>query len=392
MVAEKGRFSLSERASFWMLFVSNFFIFASHNILGNLPVYLQRLGMNHTFIGFFMNMNALGLILFVVVFGHKAERWGKKTLLLFAYMLEIMGYVGMFFFARHVGMLVVFRLVNSLSFAVGFTVNAALAFEFLPREKHTSGIALFGISGILSNPIAVFVADRVVALASERMVFVVAALFALMALVTMIPMREGRQEIREDGHFFAVLFRRELVPFFLLGMMLGGAFSVFVTFLPTATERIFGVSRLSLYLTAYAVTAILFRIFVSERIAKVNGKRLLAVGFALIGLAMVNACFLRVLPQVAMVGVLYGVAHSIVYPLLSSTVVRKSLPRDTYLVNSVYIVSYIFGSIVISTIVGRIGDIWGEGWIFFWMAVVVFCCAGVIEAALVRERWWLREE
>jgi hypothetical protein len=114
-----------------------------------------------------------------------------------------MGYVGMFFFARHVGMLVVFRLVNSLSFAVGFTVNAALAFEFLPREKHTSGIALFGISGILSNPIAVFVADRVVALASERMVFVVAALFALMALVTMIPMREGRQEIREDGHFFA---------------------------------------------------------------------------------------------------------------------------------------------------------------------------------------------
>ena len=140
------------------------------------------------------------------------------------------------------------------------------------------------------------------------------------------------------------------------------------------------------------MTAILFRIFVSERIAKVNGKRLLAVGFALIGLAMVNACFLRVLPQVAMVGVLYGVAHSIVYPLLSSTVVQKSLPRDTYLVNSVYIVSYIFGSIVISTIVGRIGDIWGEGWIFFWMAVVVFCCAGVIEAALVRERWWLREE
>ncbi len=69
--------------AFSLLFVLNFLSFASHAAFNTLPVYFSRLGMSHTFVGFFMNIHVAGLVFFVMFLLPFTERMGKKRMMFF---------------------------------------------------------------------------------------------------------------------------------------------------------------------------------------------------------------------------------------------------------------------------------------------------------------------
>ena len=87
---------------FWILFLQNFLFFSSHGALKNLSPYLIQLGLSKTFIGFFMNINAIGLILFVLFLGRYVENISKKILILITYSLEFISYIFMFFYSTNI--------------------------------------------------------------------------------------------------------------------------------------------------------------------------------------------------------------------------------------------------------------------------------------------------
>ncbi|MFN4215958.1 MAG: hypothetical protein ACK4HQ_00945 [Brevinematales bacterium] len=62
-------------------------------------------------------------------------------MIIFSYGLELLAYIGMFLGAWDMNLLVGFRIFLALSYAVGFTVNASMAFYVLPPEKRTGSIA-----------------------------------------------------------------------------------------------------------------------------------------------------------------------------------------------------------------------------------------------------------
>lgn len=374
----------SQKKEFWILFVENFFFFSSHAALNSLPVYFSQLGLSHAFTGFFMNIHVFGLVVFVVFFSQFTERIGKKRMILFSYTLAFFAFVFMFFFSTDLVGLVVFRLVSSLSYAVGFTVNAALAFDILPPEKRSGGIALFGVSGILSNPFCSFLGGYVFHF-SPAFLFLLAALFTLLAIGVSFFLPEKTYLFQDTRvkHFFHVLKRRHLWLYFFLAVVLGGAFSSLATFIPQQTLERFGVSLLTEYFGAYSFMAIVCRFLFAPWLDRISGEKLLFAGFFLAGLAMLNTAFVYLPWQVLVTGMLYGLAHTILYPVLSAFVVKKSQEVEKYTTNSAFIGFYTLGGLVISSVLGVIGDIFRTRDIFLGMG---FLSLGTFVALVVGQR------
>lgn len=367
---KKSKYYLT--SSFIILFIQNFLFFSSHGSLKNLSPYLLQLGLTKSFIGFFMNLNAIGLILFVLFLGHYVEYFKKKNIILITYILQLISYIIMFFNSTNVPLLIFLRIIGSFSFAAGFTINASIAFNFIPVEKRTGGIALFGISGIISNPISAYLGEKVILTFSYKHLFLLGSIFSFLAIIFTLLLNEDTKEKNDSNiNFLKVLKRKELSRYFIYGFILGGAFSCFDTFIPPLTYEKFQITKLSLYFVPYAIITIFLRIITSKEIDRVNHNILLLISFLSLIFASINMGFLVNTYQIILSGFLYGITHTILYPLLSSTVVKLSLEKDKYLVNSSFISCYIIGSILISTILGKIADIFNKTEaVFFTMSII----------------------
>ena len=171
-------------------------------------------------------------------------------------------------------------------------------------------------------------------------------------------MKEKRKNYEKiDNSLLRVLKRKELWIFFIYGFILGGAFSIFETFIPPLSFEKFNFSKLSLYFIAYAITTISFRIIFSKKFDVIDPIILLFTAFSSLIIGAINTGFLVNKFQLMLSGFLYGITHAILYPLLSSGVVKLSLEKDKYLVNSTFIACYISGCITISTLSGRLADL-----------------------------------
>ncbi len=361
---------------FWLLFIQNFLFFSSHAALNNFSPYLLSLGLTKTFTGFFMNLNAIGLIIFVILLGHYVENINKKILIITTYSIELISYIFMFFNSNNILLLVLFKILASLSFAVGFTVNASLAFNLLPIEKRTSGIAFFGISGIIANPISAFLGEQIIKKFSYSSLFLLGGIFSSFAIITTFFIQNDvKSNEKSNNHFLKVLKRKDLQLYFFYGFILGGVFSILVTFIPPLTVEKFQFSKLSIYFASYSITAILFRTISSKKIDFIGKKTLFFIAFLFLTISMLNTAFLFFVSQLVLTGIFYGIAHSILYPTLSAIVVKLSDKNEKYLVNSTFITCYIIGSITISTLIGRIGDIFNSiSSIFITMSLISLIC------------------
>ncbi|QJR21877.1 hypothetical protein BREVNS_1127 [Brevinematales bacterium NS] len=359
-----------ENKAFWLLFLLNFLSFSSHAALNTLPVYLAKKGFSRSFTGLFMNIHVFGLVLFVVFLLPLVERVGKKRMMVFSYGLELFAYFGMFVGAWDMRLLVGFRVLSALSYAVGFTVNAALAFDVLPPEKRTGGIALFGISGILSNPFCAWMGQFFVT-GFPRGLFLLGALLTLFALslVFFVEEKSHTKDEYQAKHLFDVLKRKDLWEEFLLAMVLGGAFGTLATFVPLQTMERLGASFLTVYFVAYSLTAIGCRFFFSPEMDRFSSEKLLLMGFALVFFAMGNMAILLTKIQVVFTGILYGVGHTILYPVLSALVVKQSQEGEKYITNSVFIGFYTLGGFVFPSGLGVVGDWLSTKSIFWGMAI-----------------------
>ncbi|URA10939.1 MFS transporter [Thermospira aquatica] len=378
-------------AAFWFLFILNFLSFSSHAALNTLPVYFSSLGISHAFVGFFMNIHGAVVVFFVMFFLGFTEGMGKKRMMFLSYGIQLVSYVLMFLFAWNIPLLVILRIFSSFSYAVGFTVNAAFAFDTLPVEKRVGGIALFGISGILSHPFAAFVGKHILEV-SPKGIFLFGAALVVLALGILFFVEEKPWK-KEEFHaqdVGDVLQKRNLWLYLLLAGVLGGAFGTLSTFVPQQTLQRLGTSFLATYFTSYAVVAILIRVLFSSFLDRVEKNWLLLGGFFLAAMAMIEMAMVRNKWEVFFVGFLYGIAHTILYPVLSAQVVKESAEEEKFVTNSVLIGSYTLGGFVISSVLGMFGDRLRTSAIFWGMGMLCFLSAMVILLSTVVWRWNVR--
>ena len=73
--------------TFFHLFFTNLFFFLGFASLYILPDHLNKLGASKTYIGFFMNIQSLELVIFVIFFGRFLNKIKRKNFIIIGFIL-----------------------------------------------------------------------------------------------------------------------------------------------------------------------------------------------------------------------------------------------------------------------------------------------------------------
>ncbi len=371
---------------FILLFMENFFFFSSRNSLNLLPPYLSSLRASEGYIGFYMNISSLMLVVFVVFFTVQAQRFNKRALLLAGFTLQLLSLVFSFLYPKNLLLLILLQFIGSFSYAFGYIINSALAFDIIPPEKRTGGIAIYGLSGVLAAPAGSYLGEAVSGILNQKYLFLLSILFCLSAMISVFFLEIWKDpgETRSVS-FWQIIKKKELAVLFFLGLSIGGAWSVLATFIPNFTLERLGIINLSAYFTVNSAIAIMSRTVFARIIDNTPKKYLIMTASVLVIMAMTMTAFLSRTWQLYCIGAFYGLGHSILYPVLNAAVVDSGEAHEKFSLSSAFVAVYTLGNVLLSTLLGMLGDILGTVSIFISMALL-FAVSIPLASVFIKKR------
>jgi MFS family permease len=127
--------------------------------------------------------------------GSLSDRWGRRNILLLAFLIFLVAYLG-FAFTRNITLIAVLFAGYGLYQGIFRSVGKALATDFVPDRLRASGIGWYnttlGILGLLASVVAGLLWDHV----GHTAVFVYGAVFAAIgsiALLILLPAKQIRR-------------------------------------------------------------------------------------------------------------------------------------------------------------------------------------------------------
>ena len=367
--------------SFLSLTLQNFLAFCSLNIFNVIPDYLATLGANRGFIGMFMNVNSLVLVLLVIPLSRFTDNFGRKKLLIAGYCLAILSFALSFIFPSNLWFLAAMRLVGSLAFCAYFTIHTVEVFELLPRDRRMAGMGIFGISGLLSNPVSAEVGQLLLKYAKGEDLFLAALGFCVLAFIICIRHEFHSADRKvEQGAFVALFKRPELFPLIILALLQGGSFTIYASFLANLSRERLGEVQVSVFSTAFTAIAIFSRLVLTLWLERLKKSSLAAIAFGLIAISFGMTWFLSETWQLIPIGLVFGLGFSVVSPLMSSVFVNSGAEHEKLALNNLYLSVNTFGNVAFALGLGILGDALGLPWIFLSMGI--FVCAALPFA------WW----
>lgn len=363
------------------MFAQNFFILSAVNVLNMMPDHLSAIGASKTYIGLYMNITSLVMVACAIPLSDHADRFGRKRLIMWGYAIALVSFVLSFFVPDRLLPLVALRAGSGFIFCLAFTVQTAELYGRLPRERRFSGMAIYGISGLLANPFASFIGEVLNATLGARWMFAAAAVFTIAGF---IPAAFHRFHERDENAaasvpFMDLLQRKELRALSVLAFILGSAYAVMATFLVNLTRERLGAPIISSFFAALSAIAVFIRLAMSKRLERIHPRTLLAVGFLLEAIACALCLVLWNAALLPVIGVVFGIGHSVMWPLISSLFVNSGADSDRLGLNNLYATINFVGSVAGAVIAGVIADVAGLPAVF---AVMGVCCAAMIPMGL----------
>ncbi len=167
-----------------------------------------------------------------------------------------------------------------------------------------------------------------------------------------------------------LLRRKQLSPLFALTFVMGGSWAVLTTFLANQTRSRLGIVNISLFFVSFSTVAVFIRLFLSSWIEKLSASFLAAACFSLISLAFLLTFGLRDAGLLIPIGIIYGIGHSVLFPLLSSLIVNAGTDDERLGLNNLSSATMTLGVIMTAVTMGAVADLFGLPSIFLVMAVL----------------------
>lgn len=371
-------------SAFLRLFVLNFLFWVGYNSTSLLPAYLVSLGAGQAFVGFYNILGILLTVIAVVFFGKPLVKLPRVKALRWGFGLFVVSALLSWVFASSLVLLAVFKIVGAISQIFVSTLMLSVLLDLTPPEKRAGGIAVYSVAGMVTNPISSLAGEAVFRWVGGPALFLLAAALASVAFAWSFLIREPSVAAREEAplSFRKVVVRPELRHLVVLAFLFGIFYSALISFLPAHTGQTLGEANLSAFLIPFSVVSIGIRLFLGRRLDEHPPRRFLWISFVAVALAQ---GFLLLPPAwlwIWLAGLLYGVGHSVLYPLLNALFVDQGGEEQKAVYSNVFLVANLLGAVVTTPLLGLIGDLWGFGALEGVLATVA-----VISVVLVRKRF-----
>jgi len=344
----------------------------------HLPGLLQRLGAGEAEIGRIMAAQALGAIIAWPFVGRAMDARGRRRVILGGCLLFIVVIV-LYLYIDALGPFVYgIRVLDGMAHTMWYTALFTHGADLVPAQRRTEGIAIFGISGMITVALGAQFGDIILAYAGYRELFLAALGFAMLGLLLCLPLRDAQSAYVDDNvparGIWAVATEGGLLPVWLAAFTFFVALSALFAFLKTFVATV-GVGSVGNFFTAYAVIAILLRLTAGWLPDRIGARRMLGFAISCYALGFVVLAMAQTPVYVLIAGVLCGAGHGYTYPVLFSLVVARAPPRERGSAVAFYTAIDWLGLLVAGPLVG--GVIESAGYSIAFGGCALLLAAGV---------------
>jgi MFS family permease len=375
--------------------ITNFFFFFGLNCFILLPLYIEGAGGTAIEIGLVMGLyNAMGILCQPLV-GPLVDALGRRPFMLAG---TVLAAVAALFatLAPSIPVLAGVRALQGIAFSAFFVANYSYVIDLTPPAHRGWALGIYGVAGLVATAIAPLIGEGMIRRTGFRPLFCLAAVMALAAAGYVWSLPSGRPGrpltlpgSRWERGGLGELRHRHMAVTLFFGL---GAGTIFV-FLPTFSDSL-GVATLSLFYTAFAVSAIGVRVF-GGRLIDTHGRRAVIVPsmfvqagavalLALLGFVVSRTSLTPVVPVLFIAGLMSGGAHGLLYPGLATLVTDHASETRRGVVIAMFSAVFLVGQTVGSFAFGYITHV--IGYAFMWTMLASFLLLGAALSMSLADR------
>lgn len=368
---------------FYCVSLANLCFFLGNSFFILLPVYLKNLGASETYIGFMNNIDKVFLIvaafaLSPLIRGHNPVRMLRQ-----GYILLLCTYGAYLLIGSLSWHIPFIRVLHGIGFAVSMIMGTTIIFESVPPRDATEAIGVYGITGAITNAVSPAVGEFLLSRGLPHQgLFLLSCGFMLLSLTLTFFMPQIIRGASGAGEAARVnigqLCRPTAVRAYLLATFIfGGGFGVIITFVPNFIRTDTALNYSWFFIT-YTAVLISLRLFFMKAIAKAPVGRLVATVF-LAGAGMnVLLNFPGTLAWLVIVGIIYGITHGVLYPVLNAHIVNLAPMQERGSINALFTAVFNGGMMAFAFAGGWLIDCFGS-----YPAAFNFCAVASIAAAVM---------
>ena len=331
------------------------------------PLFIRQLGGSKFSIGLYAGVTGAAAVAARLPVGHLLDAQGRRRVLALAGLLHVAAWIG-FLTVDALGPRLLF-LVATYGVASGslFASYFTYASDIVPLSRHSEGIAMFGIWGMLPNGLGPWLGEILIGHGGFRVYFTVAAIFALSSLYisrllpeTALPV--PAQPRNSSGDSPGVPWR-ELLFLLSTTFMFGAAVnSIYTFFAPFAYAH--GRGGVGSFFMSYALTAVAVRVLGGRLPDRLGLRRVLIPSLFL------YAAGTLFLPHVAhplalvAVGMICGAGHGYAFPILNVLTVQQVTARQRGRAVSWFTAMFDLGNTMANPLLGALAEWAGYGVMF----------------------------
>ena len=359
-----------------VLIVNTLNAFSFFMVATILSKYLVTIGTTVAMAGFIVGLFSLTSLLCRPFSGIMADRLSNVTLLKWSNILMGVGLLG-FTVTTQIPLLIVFRVINGIGFALSGTSQISLATRYIPKDKMGEGIGYLGLGMVLGSAVAPGFGLAIAEGWGMKITFLIAAAFTVIAFVILCFYQEEKKKVVEKKKLsLSDIIAVKALPF----TFVAGAFSfvngIVASYLVLYTDEI-GIKGISMYFTVCAIVLFIIRPFSGKLMDRKGIRVTVLPGLLLTACAMFMLGSSRSLILILITGAIRSLGQGAAQPSLQAGCISAVGKEKSGVATSTYYlggdVCQGFGPMIGGAIIGNISGVAGYTMLFNICGVLLLC-------------------
>ncbi len=341
-----------------------------------LSKYLVEIGTTVTMAGFIVGLFSLTSLFCRPFSGIMADRLSNVTILKWSNILMGVGLLG-FTLTTQIPLLILFRIINGVGFALSGTCQISLASRYIPKDKMGEGIGYLGLGMVLGSAVAPGLGLGIAEGFGMKITFLIAAALTVVAYTILCFQKEEKKQIVDRRRIsFSDIIATKALPFTLVAGSFSFVNGIIASYLVLYADEI-GVKGISIYFTVCAIVLFIIRPFSGKLMDKKGIRVTVLPGLLLTACAMFMLGNSKTLILILITGVLRSLGQGAAQPSLQAGCIKAVGKEKSGVATSTYYlggdVCQGFGPMIGGAIVGNIAGIAGYTTLFSICGVLLLC-------------------
>ena len=222
-----------------------------------IPVYADHLGASAAVVGFVFGAFAMSAILIRPFAGPAFDSFSRKKLLVISLSLGVMANILYTFFAS-IPVLVFARLLQGITVGCMGPLTLSLVSETLPVGKLASGISIYTLSQTVAQVIGPAIGLWLMEAVGFSTTFGIGAGMAALALVSVLPLKEGERELLPYQLKLSRMFASEAVVCAIMMFLVAIPYAVMNSYI-VLYGYMLGIENVAIFFIVYALCMVVTR-------------------------------------------------------------------------------------------------------------------------------------